>query len=277
MTDRLTPAAPVRADRFAAPGGAGPSPSSSPGCRRAAGLAVAATLMMAAGCATTGARSERDPWEPFNRSVYAFNEGVDKYALRPTAQAYVKVVPEVFRNAFGNFFSNIGDLWIAANQLMQGKPVLAVQDLFRFTLNSTLGFFGVADVATAIGYEKHNEDFGQTLGKWGVPTGPYLVLPLFGPSNLRDGPGLGVDLWASPTSEIITNVPVRNSTYGIRLVDTRASLLSQDGTLSAIALDKYSFLRDGYLARRRSLVWDGNPPEPPPERDDDADDKPKAK
>lgn len=239
---------------------------------RAVLLAGAALLLaLAAGCASVPAahggapRSKADPLEPMNRSVYAFNDSVDRAVFKPVARAYADWVHPGIRQMVGNFFGNLGDLWTSVNQLLQGKPALAAADLGRFTINSIAGFGGLADVASEMGIDKHREDFGQTLGRWGVPSGPYLVLPFFGPSSFRDAPALGVDL----TADVLGAV-ARNGTYygawAARLVDTRASLLGAERVLDGAALDRYSFLRDGYLARRRSLVWDGNPPE---EEDDD--------
>lgn len=241
-------------------------------------LALAAALvaqLTLAGCASTGGRTAsgvHDPLEPLNRVVHGFNETLDDALLEPTARAYNAVVPDMFRFLIGNFFSNLGDFWTAGNQLLQGKPREAASDLARLVINSTLGFAGLADVASEMGFEKHREDFGQTLGRWGVGTGPYLVLPLLGPSSLRDGLGLQFDLAADPllwSNSLVAGESVgrKNNLVAARIVDTRASLLRAGRVLEGAALDKYSFVRDGYTQRRRSLVWDGDPP-PEPEPDD---------
>ena len=159
----------------------------------------------------------------------------------------------------GNAVSNVGDLWTAANQLLQGKPADAASDLFRFTVNTTFGFFGVADMASPMGFEKHREDFGQTLGRWGLASGPYLVLPIFGPSSVRDGAGFAVDFAANPVRHTATEGQSNNFTLA-RIIDGRASLLSTERLIDGAALDRYSFIRDGYLQRRRNQVFDGNPP-----------------
>lgn len=232
----------------------------------ACSAALLATALLSGGCASTaGPASARDPLEPMNRTVYRFNDAVDRAVLKPVAQRYQEFVPENLRNAIGNVFGNLSDLWTAANQLLQGKPVEAVSDLSRFVINSTLGFAGLADIATPMGLEKHNEDFGQTLGRWGMPAGPYLVLPLLGPSSLRDAPSLYVDYQADPLLAIDSTAS-RNSLFTMRVVDTRAGLLRAERVVEGAALDRYALIRDGYLQRRRNQVYDGDPPPTP---DDD--------
>jgi phospholipid-binding lipoprotein MlaA len=231
--------------------------------RAAASLAA---VLLLGGCASAaGPASARDPLEPMNRAVYRFNDAVDRAVLKPVAQRYQDIVPEGFRDVIGNVFGNLADLWTAANQLLQGKPVEAVSDLSRFVINSTLGFGGLADIATPAGFEKHNEDLGQTLGRWGVPAGPYLVLPLLGPSSLRDAPSLYVD-YKADLLQAIDSTAARNSLFGLRVVDTRAGLLRAERVIEGAALDRYALIRDGYLQRRRNQVYDGDPPPTP---DDD--------
>jgi len=200
-----------------------------------------------------------DPFESFNRGVWAFNEAIDGAMLKPLAQFYDRYTPEVFRLIAGNVLSNLLDPYIAVNNLLQGKPGAAASDVGRFLLNSTFGFFGFGDPASDIGLRKHREDFGQTLGVWGVPTGPYLVLPVFGPSNLRDGVGFGVD-YVVGIENRFANVGLRNTLTGVGLLESRARLLPAERML-AEALDRYLLVRDGYLQRRRSLVYDGEPPD----------------
>ena len=221
---------------------------------------VTAVVVLAAlgGCATT---QQPDPLEKVNRVTYAFNDTVDTYALAPAARAYRDVVPSLVRQGVTNFFNHLRDAWSVPNQLLQGKPDLAVSDFMRFSVNTVFGL-GVLDWASEMGLEAHHEDFGQTLGTWGIGPGAYLVLPFLGPSNLRDGTALLLDTQATP--EILTNdVAERNSAFALRLVNTRADLLKASGMLDEIALDKYLFVRDAYLQRRRSLVYDGNPSEEP--------------
>lgn len=213
------------------------------------------------GCASSqGPGANVDPLEPMNRAVFAFNDTLDKYALEPAATAYRDYVPETVRFVAGNMFENLRDVWTSVNNLLQGKPGRAASDFGRVVVNTTFGFLGMGDVASELGFPKHREDFGQTLGVWGVPTGPYLVLPFFGPSNFRDGPALVVDGYADPVAPLISDVSTRNVVYGVRVLDGRASLLGASGVMDDIALDRYLFMRDGYLQRRRSLVYDGDPP-----------------
>jgi phospholipid-binding lipoprotein MlaA len=226
-------------------------------------LLAATALAAASGCATT-ATDPRDPLEGVNRAVYAFNEGFDEVLGKPAARVYREVLPRGVRDMVRNFFSNIDDLFIGVNNLLQGKPLDAVNDWGRFAFNTSFGLLGVIDWASDMGLEKHNEDFGQTLGHWGAGDGPYLVLPFFGPSTLRDAGGLVVDWQVDP----VTNhdpVDERNAMTGVRFVARRADLLDATRVLDQAALDKYVFLRDAYLQRRRSLVYDGSPPrERPP-------------
>lgn len=230
---------------------------------RAALLALSAGIGLG-GCASGG--NPKDPLEGYNRAMFAFNEGVDKYALKPVAQGYETVVPLPGRTGISNFFGNIGDVWIGVNNLLQGKPVNAASDIGRVLVNSTLGIGGLFDVATEMGLEKHDEDFGQTLGRWGVGDGAYIVWPIIGPRTLRDSGGFVVDAFADPVP-YISNVRVRNSLYATRFVDTRASFLPAEKAINEASLDKYAYIRDAYLQRRRSLIYDGAPPRLP---DDEA-------
>lgn len=222
--------------------------------RRAAailGLSIAATLT---GCAAAPGSS--DPYEPFNRKVYQFNEGLDKRVLQPAAKGYKAAVPEFVRTSIGNVFSNVGDVRNILNNTLQGKFTTAYSDFGRIMINSTLGVLGLFDIASAAGVEKHNEDFGQTLAVWGVPRGPYLVLPLFGSSSVRDGFGKAVDMGTDPVS-LINPVAAQLAVQGTRVVDTRAGLLDAGNLLETAALDRYLFVRDIYLQHRDSLVRDG--------------------
>ena len=224
-------------------------------------------VALAAGCATTGSADSdpRDPLEPMNRAIYGFNEGLDNAILRPVSTAYRDAVPEIVRDWVRNFFGNIADIFIGINNFLQGKPDQGVQDWARFAFNSVFGVFGINDVASDMGLEKHNEDFGQTFGRWGIGEGPYLILPLLGSSTVRDGTGTVVDLYADPVGDIKPN-RVRNSAVALRLTSLRADLLEASRILEEAALDKYVFQRDAYLQRRRSLVHDGRPPRDPADR-----------
>jgi phospholipid-binding lipoprotein MlaA len=222
--------------------------------------AVLVFFLALAGCAATGEeRDPRDPLEGLNRGVFKFNETFDQYLAEPVARTYVKVLHQEIRVRIGNFFSNLADPLIGVNNLLQGKLTDAVNDWARFAFNSTIGLLGIHDVASDWGYEKHNEDFGQTFGRWGAGPGPYLVIPILGPSNLRDGIGTGIDIYADPMTEL-RPVRLRNSLVVVRGVNTRADLLEAGRLLEEAALDKYVFLRDAYLQRRRSLIYDGRPP-----------------
>lgn len=222
-----------------------------------------AAVAVVSGCATIPAdagNDARDPIESFNRQVFEFNDVVDRAVLKPVAEAYRFVLPEPVRDCLGNAFSNLREPSNAINNLLQGKAIDAISDTCRFVVNSTVGLLGCFDPARQMGLEKHNEDFGQTLGRWGAGPGPYLVLPILGPSSVRDAVGtLVVESYLDPNF-YINDIPVRNWILGTRVVDQRAQLLQADDLISGAALDKYRFIRDGYLQRRRSLVYDGSPP-----------------
>jgi len=220
-------------------------------------LLVAACLSLLVGCASTTAPSA-DPWEGLNRGTFAFNETVDKAVFKPIAQGYEAVTPKFARTGVSNVFGNVGDVGNGLNNLLQGKPAAAFSDIGRLVVNSTLGILGLFDVATPMGLEKHNEDFGQTLGKWGVGSGPYLVLPLMGPSTVRDAIGRVPDSRTTSYSRWIEHVPSRNATLGLDIIHIRAELLATSKTLEEATLDKYQFLRDAFLQRRLNQVQDGN-------------------
>lgn len=222
------------------------------------------------GCASTG--DPRDPLESVNRAVFNFNDAVDKAVVKPVAISYTLVVPDVAITGVTNFFANLEDFTIAANNLLQLKIRQAASDVGRLVINSTVGLLGVLDIASKLGLEKHNEDLGQTLGYWGVGNGPYLVLPLFGPTTARDGMGTAIQLFFDPITNRIDDPYSRNLVFILKIVNTRATLLELDKVLEAAALDRYEFLREAYLQRRRSLVYDGNPPREKYEEDEDDDD-----
>jgi phospholipid-binding lipoprotein MlaA len=219
------------------------------------------------GCATIkdargGPGQRLDPWESWNRKVFAFNEGLDEWVLRPVATGYAKVVPQFVRRSVDNFFANAADAWSAVNNVLQGKPEPAFQDVVRVTTNSVFGLFGILDVASEFGLEHHYEDFGQTLGRWGFGAGAYVVWPLFGPSTVRDSIALPLDRSASPAL-VISDGSLQGGITLLQIINTRARLLGASSLLNDIALDKYTFLRDAYLQRRRSLIYDGDAPESP--------------
>lgn len=228
-----------------------------------AALALLA-LALAGGCATTGGNVEEpygapayDPFEPVNRAVYAFNEGIDRFLAKPVARGYRAVVPRPVRRGVSNFFANLWEPSIMVNNLLQGKFTHAASDLGRFLANSTLGIFGLFDVASGMGLERHNEDLGQTLGVWGFGEGPFLVLPFFGPSNIRDGTGLYGDLQMYPPTHL-NDESTRWTAYVLDAVNTRAQLLDAGEILEqAAGQDPYVFVREAYILRRRSLIRDG--------------------
>jgi phospholipid-binding lipoprotein MlaA len=223
-------------------------------------LVILAALLLAPGCATTGGNSNpADPWEGLNRATYGFNDALDKAVLKPVAQGYEKVVPQFARAGVTNFFENIGDVDTGINNLLQGKFAQGGSDLGRFAFNSVFGIFGLWDVATPLGLEKHYEDFGQTLGWWGMPPGPYFVIPLLGPSSARDAPARLVDpSWYYYSA--VDSSGVYWTWWGLEKVRTRASLLKAESIVEQAALDRYTFIRDAWLQRRQNQVFDGNPP-----------------
>ena len=216
-------------------------------------------LAGAAGCATTNGGDARDPLEGFNRAMFSFNDAFDEAIGKRVAGAYRDAVPGPIRTWVRNFFANIADLWIGANNLLQGKPLDATVDWARFAFNSTLGIFGINDVASDMGLEKHDEDFGQTFGRWGAGDGAYLVWPFLGSSTVRDSAGLAFDLYLDP---VLAHKPVtpRNFMTLLRATGRRADLLDASRILEEAALDKYVFQRDAYLQRRRSQIYDGTLP-----------------
>ena len=221
-------------------------------------IALMALFLNACASIPPGSTADpRDPFERYNRAMFSFNQTVDEKVLKPVATGYTDVIPDLIRTAIGNFFGNIGDVWTAVNNYLQGKPREGTSDVARVVLNSTFGIVGLIDVATPAGLVQHEEDFGQTLGVWGVKSGPYLVLPILGASTVRDGLARPVDLYLDPINQIDT-VRVRNSARALRLVDDRAALLDSTRMMEDAALDPYLFVRDAYLQRRESRVRDGN-------------------
>lgn len=204
--------------------------------------------------------SKKDPWEQTNRVVFTFNDNLDEYLIRPISEVYQSVVPNVIRTGVRNVFSNVGDVYTAVNNLLQGKPKWALDDMIRVLVNTTIGLGGIFDVASDAGLEKHSEDFGQTLGRWKIPSGPYVVLPVLGSSTVRDALGNIVDIKADIFVRNIENIPLRNSLTGLRIVDQRSRYLGTTELIEAAAFDKYSFVRDAHLQRRRNKLNDGNPP-----------------
>jgi phospholipid-binding lipoprotein MlaA len=229
-------------------------------------LVLLSVTCLFVGCASIPAGVEpspRDPWEPFNRSVFEFNEGLDTYLLKPVVAAYRFILPEIVREGIYNFFSNYSDIYTALQNLLQGKPDYAFNDLMRVAVNTLFGFGGLLDVATPGGLEKHKEDWGQTFGVWGLPSGPYVVLPFFGPSTIRDTFGTAADLETDYLFKYIPDVGLRNSITGLRVINARNTFYEAGDLLDGAALDKYSFIRDAYLQRREYQINEGRNDEEP--------------
>ncbi|HWI84564.1 VacJ family lipoprotein [Ramlibacter sp.] len=236
-----------------------PTPISPAAAPRRALFAVAALLLgLLAGCASGPNANPRDPFEPFNRKMMEFNEAVDAVALKPAATAYRNTVPGLARTGVSNFFGNLRDVWSAVNSALQLKFHNAAENILRFEVNTVFGFAGILDIASELNIERHKEDLGQTLGRWGVPAGPYLMLPFFGPSTVRDAAALPFDRAADPLHQI-SDWDVRWSLYTLRAVDQRADLLRVTSVLSEASLDKYSFTRDAHLQRRRAEIYEPGP------------------
>lgn len=223
-------------------------------------LPLLLALLGVSGCATLdGPTEKQDPLESFNRAMFRFNDGFDRHLLKPVAEGYQEVMPQPLNTSISNVFSNLDDVIVVLNDILQLKFEQTLSDLGRLTFNTTLGLLGIFDVASPMAMPKHHEDFGQTLGHWGVGNGPYLVLPFLGPSSARDGVGLVADWQVDPVARIDDDTE-RWSALTLKAIDIRAGLLSASRVLDTAALDRYTFLREAYLQKRNSLVYDGNPP-----------------
>lgn len=229
------------------------------GMRKGRAWALGGLLALAGIGNTIAEENPHDPYEGFNRSMFAVHEVIDKYAAKPVAQVYDNTVPLPVKAGVGNFFGNVGELWVGVNSALQGKFSDAGVDLGRLLINSTVGIFGLFDVASELGLERHDEDFGQTMAVWGAGSGGYLFWPVIGSRTVRDTLGWGVDIMGDPVG-YVDSIPVRNSLRGLRIVDIRASLLPADKVVEEAALDKYAYIRDAYLQRRRNQIFDGRPP-----------------
>jgi phospholipid-binding lipoprotein MlaA len=224
-------------------------------------------LLVLAGCATGPNANPADPLEPFNRGVASFNEGVDNAVVKPVATAYRKVTPSPVRTGVNNFFNNLEDMWSTVNTVLQLRPQATVENTMRVAVNTFLGLGGVLDIASEAGIERHPEDFGKTLGRWGVGSGPYIVLPLLGPSTLRDTAAFPADSFGNPVG-VINDIPVRNSLTVLNLVDTRSNFLRAGALVDDVALDKYSFIRDAHLQRRARSIYGFTEPAQAPQKDE---------
>ena len=221
---------------------------------------AAAVFALVAGCATGPNANPADPFEPFNRGVFTFNDKLDQAVLVPVSTVYVNVLPSMVRTGVNNFFGNLGDVWSFANSVAQLKLQNSAETFMRINVNTFFGLGGLLDVATEAGIDRHDEDFGQTLGRWGVGAGPYIVLPVLGPSTLRDTVAKPVDFYGDPLNAM-NDVAWRNSLTVLRVVDTRSQYLRAGRLIDDAALDKYSFTRDAFLQRRLSLIHDGKGPD----------------
>lgn len=238
--------------------------------------ATAVFYILMTGCASVSVKNTVDPWESWNRSIFNFNDSLDTGIVKPIATVYTTAIPQFARTGVNNFFSNLTGVWTVINSTLQLKPQAALDSFFRLTINTFMGFGGVLDIASEMNLERHTADFGQTLGHYGMPPGPYLVIPFLGSSTLRDTLAStlisrGDLVWQ------LNNVTARNSLYALRLLDTRANLLRSTSVLEAVALDKYTFTRDIYLQVRRNDILDGKePPEDPTEVPEFKEDAPPA-
>lgn len=222
--------------------------------RYAALMLATIAFSVISGCASGPQANPTDPLEPFNRSMFALNENVDKAVLKPVAQGYRAITPQPVRLGVSNFFDNLEDLWSSLNGVLQLRPGVAADNFMRFGVNTVFGLGGVLDVASELGIERHSEDLGKTLGRWGVPSGPFLMMPLFGPSTVRDATTITLENRFDPISNI-DHIRTRNSATALRLVDTRTNLLRLGNLLDEAALDKYSFTRDAFLQKRRAEIY----------------------
>lgn len=234
-------------------------------------LSLLSVLLIAAGCASApGRTSNEDPWEGMNRGIYKFNDKVDRATLKPVAKAYRKITPQWLRTGIGNFFHNLAYPTTAANQFLQGKPMLGLRDTGRFLINSTLGLAGIFDVATPMGLEANDEDLGQTLAVWGVGSGPYLTVPFFGPSSLRDAPTRIFEFIFDPLSYVDIPWEAEWGRRALDVIHSRAELLPLEATLES-TFDPYAFMRDAWVQQREYKIFDG---EPPPEELEDFEEEP---
>lgn len=223
---------------------------------------AAVSVLVLAGCATVDRPDPRDPLESFNRSMFSFNDELDKAILKPVATIYREAVPQPVRTGISNFLGNLDDVWSFFNSLMQGKGQAAAQTFMRVNINTLFGLGGFLDIASEARLERRREDFGQTLAVWGFPSGPYVVLPFFGPSTMSDVVAMPVDFRGDLINRV-EDIPVRNTLKVLDQLDLRASFLNLGQAIDEGALDKYTFTREAFLQRRRNAIYDGNPPEEP--------------
>lgn len=227
---------------------------------------ISGLLLIASGCASlpsSHVASPKDPWERYNRAIFSFNDGFDRTVFKPVSETYRDYVPDVVQITLRNFISNIADVATSVHFLLQGRPSDAGNSAARVLLNTTIGFLGLADPATEMGFLKTRKDFGLTFGYWGLEPGPYFVLPFLGPSSVRDGVGTLLDFGLNPRDAVITDQSARYALTGVNAVNLRIDIMGAEEALKAISFDRYIGVREAYLARRRSLVYDGDPPPSP--------------
>lgn len=223
-------------------------------------VGITLLVLTLSGCATGPGADPRDPLEPFNRGMYRLNDTVDRAVVKPVATVYRDVLPSPVRTGVTNFFANLQDAWSFVNNALQLKGEAAGDSLFRFGVNTFMGLGGVLDIASEMQIERHSEDFGQTLGHWGVDAGPYVILPLLGPSTLRDTLASPVDAYGNFVAGI-DHAATRDALTAVNLLNRRSRLLEASNILDQVALDPYTFTRDAFLQRRQNAVYDGNPPD----------------
>lgn len=236
------------------------TPSQFLSARRARCLGIALLMLLFSACATVHEHNPKDPFESFNRGVFGFNDAIDRLVLRPAASVYRDAIPEFVRGMVSNFLGNLEDVWSFANSLLQRKGAVAATTFMRININTVMGLGGLLDVASEMRLPRQDEDFGQTLGYWGFPSGPYLVVPFLGPTTVRDFIAWPVDAKGDMLGRV-RDVSVRNTIKALDVLDTRVDLLALERLLDDAALDRYSFVRDGFLQRRRNAVFDGDPPD----------------
>jgi len=232
--------------------------------RRCANVLIPALLLVLQGCASGPTANPRDPIEPFNRAVFQFNTSVDNAVLKPVATGYKAVTPGWIRKGVGNFFNNLQDMWSTVNAALQGRGPDFSDNMGRVMVNTSIGLFGFIDVASSLEIDRHTTDFGTTLGRWGVPPGPYVVLPVLGPYTLREVAAFPVDYTGEPSSQLGGTTEAQWETAGLKIVDRRANLLGAGNIMDGASLDPYTFMRDSYFQRQRNIQYDGNPPEDEP-------------
>ena len=233
---------------------------------------MACALLALTGCATLPqghAQDPRDPWERYNRAMFAFNDEADRLVVKPLAQTYRDYTPDVLQFLLRNFFGNLSDVGTTIQFVLQARPADAGNSAARVVFNTTLGFGGLGDPASEMGFSKNSKDFGMTLGYWGVGPGPYFVWPILGPNTVRDSFGFVGDRIYDPLREVVRTSDGRAASYFVEAMHRRIDIMKAEGTIDALSFDRYSLVRDAWLARRKNRIYDGNPPPEPFSYDED--------